>query len=463
MGPASTATFAQYGRAFQEKFVQALLGDQRFAEQMQEVFDAGYLEPKYLVFLAEHFFDYAKKYKAFPTLQLLVTIIRDELRVGTDIAVRDQIVEYLQRIRSDPDIGDLPYVKDKSLDFCRRQALKRALEETVDQIQDGKYDTIVENIKRAVTVGTTPSLGHDFFSDAESRFSMVERNCVATGLSELDRKDVLNGGLGAGELGVIIGCAGAGKSHFLTFLGANAMRAGVNVLHYTLELSEQMIGRRYDSNLCDIDSNDVIENKGAILLRYQSMQLGGLMIKHFPTSTATINTLRAHHERLVLKGFKPGLILVDYADIMRSTRQYDSLRHELKLIYQELRGWADDLKLGIWTASQSNKEGANSDIVDLGNMAEAYGKAAECDAAFGLSRKSEEKAHGGGRLYIAKNRFGKDGIVYSMMINTARSTFELTGERGSFEDVQKENELQIKRDLRKRWDELQDVVVQPVQ
>lgn len=140
------------------------------------------------------------------------------------------------------------------------------------------------------------------------------------------------------------------NSHFLTFLGANALRENVDVLHYTFELSESAVGRRYDSNLCDIDSNFVIENKDKVISQYQDMKLGRLIIKEFPTNTASIYTLRNHIERLNIKGFNPGLIIIDYADIMRSTRQYDSLRHELKLIYEELRGFAGEKAIPLWTA-----------------------------------------------------------------------------------------------------------------
>ena len=157
------ASFGTYGKNFQEKIVQALLVDKHFAEQTLEVFDVTYLEPKYLQYLSDRYFSYAKKYKVFPTLQLLITIIKDELKVGTDTLLRDQIIEYLQRMRVNPDPGDLQYVKEKSLDFCRKQALKKALEEAVDQIQAERYESIVEGIKKAVMVGTAPQLGHDFF------------------------------------------------------------------------------------------------------------------------------------------------------------------------------------------------------------------------------------------------------------------------------------------------------------
>jgi hypothetical protein len=246
------------------------------------------------------------------------------------------------------------------------------------------------------------------------------------------------------------------NSHFLTMLGCNALRAGKNVLHYTMELSETMTGVRYDSNLCAIDADDVIDSKDNVLNKYQEMKgMGRLIIKYYPTMTPTIHTLRAHIEKLSVKGFKPDILIIDYADILRSTRQYESLRHELKLIYQELRGYASELGVPIWTASQSNKEGSNSDIIDLGNMSEAYGKAMEADFVLGLSRKAHEKATPWGRLYVAKNRFGRDGLVYPIKINTAQSRFEIAGEQGTLDEAQNPNDdAALRKALRDRMSEL---------
>jgi replicative DNA helicase len=448
-------TFGQYGRSFQEKIVQALLVDKQFAEQMVEVVDVSYFDLRYLSFLAERYFQYAKKYKVFPTLNLLITIIRDDLKTGNDVVLRDQIVEYLQRIRSNPDLGDLEYVKEKSLDFCRKQALKAALEQAVDHIASEKYEQIVETIKKAVTVGTSPAMGHDFFEDYEARFTTLRREAVPTGLAELDAKEILNGGLGRGEIGVVVAPTGVGKSHFLTMLGANAMRAGVNVLHYTFELSENQVGLRYDSNLCDIDSSDICENKDKVLAIYKDNKLGRLKIKEYPTNTASIYTIRSHVERLTLRGFKPGMIVIDYADIMRSTRQFDSLRHELKLVYEELRGYAQEQGIPIWTASQSNKEGSDTDVVDLNNMSEAYGKAMVADVVVTISRRSHEKSTGLARIYLAKNRAGRDGLLYNAVVNTARSQFLIENQSTKFEAAQG-NQDEMKAMIRDKWNELKE-------
>lgn len=215
----STATFGQYGKSFQETIVQALLVDKQFAEQMSEVMDVSYFDVKYLSFLAERYFTYAKKYKVFPTLQLLVTIIREDLKTGPDIVLRDQVIDYLQRIRTNPNAGDLPYVKERSLDFCRKQALRLALTSCVDQMEAERYEQLVETIKKAVVVGTTPAIGHDFFEDYEARFTRLKRETIPSGFPVLDARDILNGGYGRGELICLVGSAGAGKcSHPDTYV-----------------------------------------------------------------------------------------------------------------------------------------------------------------------------------------------------------------------------------------------------
>jgi replicative DNA helicase len=451
----TTPTFGTYGKSFQEKIMQALLTDWKFAEQMTEVFNSSYFELKYLQFLADRYFSYSKKYKVFPTLQLLATIIKEDLKVGTDVILRDQIIDYLQRMKSNPDAGDLQFVREKSLDFCRKQALKAALENAVDQMQADKYESIVESIKKAVQVGTAPSVGHDFFNELDARFTRLKRDTIPTGIPELDKKEILHGGSGKGELLCVVGGSGSGKSHFLTMIGANALRHGKNVLHYTFELSETAVGIRYDSNLCDIDSNEVMDRKEEVKKFYDDNKgLGRLFIKEYPTNTASIFTIRSHVERLDLKGFKPDIIVIDYADIMRSTRQFDSLRHELKLVYEELRGLAMEYGVPIWTASQSNKEGANAEVIDMTNMSEAYGKAMICDFIISVSRRSHEKATGWGRLFVAKNRAGRDGLVFPAKINTARSQFEIVGAADVPEAATVSDDEAQKRALRAKWQEL---------
>jgi len=206
-----TDNLGQFGKSFQEKVFQALLTDPKWAEQLIEVFDTSYFDLKYLTYLAEKYFDYAKKYKVFPTWHLLVTIISSDLKHGNDLLLKKQIIDYLQSIKLNPNFQDLPYIKDKTLEFARKQAMKAALETAVDEIAKGNYEQCVEVVKQAVLVGTTPQVGHEFLEDFDARFTQLKRRCIPTGLPEIDDRLILDGGLGAGEMGVVVANTGVGK------------------------------------------------------------------------------------------------------------------------------------------------------------------------------------------------------------------------------------------------------------
>jgi replicative DNA helicase len=449
--------FSKFGKPFQEKVFQGMLTDTTWASQMIEVVDPSYFDLKYLSFLCDKYFSYQRKYRTFPTLQILITIIKEELKKSSDVILKDQIIEYLQRMRTNPDMGDIGYVKDKSLEFCKRQAFKDALEKSVELIQTEKYESVISIMKEAISVGMPNTTGHDFFDDIEARFVQINRQVCPTGLERLDAADILRGGLGRGELGVITANTGVGKSHFLVAMGCAAMRAGKNVVHYTFELSEHETGKRYDSNLCGIPSNDLIERKNEVIEAYKSKgkDLGKLIIKEYPTGSASVHTLRNHIEKLTLKGFKPSLVVVDYADVMKSSREYDSLRHELKLIYTELRNLSVELNIPVWTASQANKDSSKSDIVGLENMGESYGKAQVADVVLSISRKPMEKSDGTGRIFVAKNRAGRDGLLFPISIDTARSSFEILDENSmTLREATNEDEANLKNKLKEKWKEI---------
>ena len=447
--------FSKFGKPFQEKVFQGMLTDTTWASQMIEVVDPTYFDLKYLSFLCDKYFSYHKKYKTFPTLQILITIIKEDLKKSSDAILKDQIIEYLQRMRANPDMGDIGYVKDKSLEFCKRQAFKDALEKSVELIQTEKYESVISIMKEAISVGMPNTTGHDFFDDIEARFVQINRQVCPTGLERLDAPDILRGGLGRGELGVITANTGVGKSHFLVAMGCAAMKAGKNVVHYTFELSEHETGKRYDSNLCGIPSNDLIERKTEVINKYKDMELGKLIIKEYPTGSASVHTLRNHIEKLTLKCHKPSVIIVDYADVMKSSRAYDSLRHELKLIYTELRNLAVELNTPVWTASQANKDSSKSDIVGLENMGESYGKAQVADVVLSISRKPMEKSEGTGRIFVAKNRAGRDGLLFPINIDTARSAFEILDETSmTLREAVNEDESYMKNKLKEKWKEI---------
>ena len=438
-----------FDKSFQEKIVQALLIDRVWAGQFVEVVDVNYFEFAYLRKIADTYLSYYKKYKEFPSLSLLAQIVASELKNGADTALREQSRAFLLQVQDNNDLGDLGYVKDKSLDFCKRAGLQKALEQSIEFIETEKYEKVVDIIKAAISAGNEHSPGLELSVDVDARYSETFRRTVPTGILEFDQRKILNGGLGAGELGVVVAPTGVGKSHFLIHVGASALKQGKNVLHYTFELNERAVGVRYDSHLLEIDSIECYDFKDRIKEFYEenAEKLGRLRIKYYPTSSVTTNTLRAHIDKLATQGFKPDVLIIDYAGIMRSTEKYELLRLELKKICEELRSFANEIDLPVWTAIQSNKEGADKDYIDLTNMAEAYGQAHVADFVVGLSRKSLAKSTGYGNIFIAKNRAGVDGIQYQIHLDCSRSILRILTENevnhmSSQSDVVGDGELQ---------------------
>jgi len=424
----AATSFASFGRAFQEKCMQALIADRSWAIQFIEVFNVDEcLDQAYLKLVANKYINHYKTYKEFPSTDLLITILRDGLDVERDMVLRTQCVEFMKRVISNQELGDLPWVKDRAFQFCRQQLLKKALLDCVGVIQTEKYESVVEIMKTAIVAGEASTSGHDYNNDLDARYSETFRKAVPTGIPELDDRKILNGGLGAGEIGIIVSPAGTGKSQVLVHLGAQALLRGKTVFYYTMELNERYVGIRFDSHLTDIPSLDCFDTKDLIKQYFEDHKdtLGKLFIKEYPPKTITVNTLHAHIEKLATKGVRPDLVLVDYAGIIRSTEKYELPRMEYQQIIQELRKFAKERDIPVWTALQSNKEGAKSDIIDITNMAESYGQAAEADFVLGLQRPSTQKSTGYGNIFIAKNRAGMDGIQYKIHLDTSRSKLRI--------------------------------------
>jgi replicative DNA helicase len=230
--------------------------------------------------------------------------------------------------------------------------------------------------------------------------------------------DITSGGLGRNELGVVIAPTGAGKSMVLVHLGVQALREGKNVIHYTLELQDTVVANRYDSCLTGLPLSEIKSFKDEILDEVKKIQ-GSLIIKEYPTKSASTNTIKAHLEKLRKRGIKPGMIIVDYGDLLRPTVIRKEKRNELESIYEEMRGISNEFDCPVWTASQTNRSGLNAEVVTMESISEAFSKCFVADLIFSVSRTVEDKQANTGRIFIAKNRNGPDGMVYPIFMDTS--------------------------------------------
>ena len=430
MNSQEQVSFSRYGKSFQEGLAALILEDRAFCDQVQEVLETEYFELKYLQVFVDKIFSYKEKYNVHPTSKILTTILRIELDEETD-AVKKQTRDFFARIYN-TEIKDAEFVKNTALDFCRKQVLKSAMIQSVSLLKSSSFDEIAKVINDALKLGNDSDFGYDYIQDFEKRFEVKARDPIATGWDEIDA--LLQGGLGNGELGVVIAPTGAGKSMALVHLGTQAMKAGKTVVHYTLELQDTSIGIRYDSCVTGVGLSELRSFKEMIYEKVQEIK-GKLIIKEYPTKSATTQTIKIHLEKLKQKDIKVDMILVDYGDLLKPVITTREKRHDLESIYEELRAIAQIYKCPVWTASQTNRSGLNAEVITMEAISEAYSKCFVADFIFSVSRTIDDKNNDTGRLFVAKNRFGPDGIIYPAKMDLARvkiailpSTGETIGE-----------------------------------
>ena len=408
------ANFSRYGKSFQEQLCMVILDDRPFADQVEEVLDISFLELRYLRVFTKKIFEYRKKYGVHPSRQILATILRAGLDDENDMTQK-QVREYYARIISTKP-QDTEYIKETTIDFCRKQNLKGAMIKSIGLLQNSSFDEIALLINGSLKLGADNNEGYDWKKDFEERFEPKFRNPISTGWPLID--GICKGGLGQKELGVVIAPTGAGKSMALVHLGKQAILSGKTVVHYTLELQDLVVGSRYDSCITQIPLSNLVSFKEKIYEDIQNIE-GRLIIKEYPTKAASTHTLKTHLERLRMKDINIDMIIVDYADLLRPVVAQREKRNELESIYEELRGLAQEYKCPVWTASQTNRSGLNAEVITMESISEAFNKCFVSDFIFSISRTIEDKMGNTGRVFVAKNRNGPDGMVFPLFMDTS--------------------------------------------
>jgi replicative DNA helicase len=415
---------SKYGIEFQTKVLASIISAPEFLEQSFDVINPYFFDSDAGRWVAKKVLTYYNEYRTLPTLEYF----KIEMTSETDDAIRAGVVELLRKVLTKVKDTDLNYVRDRFLDFARNQSLKSAIIKSVDLLQEGKYDSIKNIVDQALRSGQPKHVGHRWNEDVDIRLTHVCRDTVTTGWGVIDT--ITGGGLAGGELGVIAAPSGIGKSWALATIGANALRTGKNVAHYTLELNENYVGIRYDTIFTGIEPGKIPDNIDLVKDVVGNIP-GKLIIRYYPAKSATCNSLSAHVQQLTALGHKPDILIVDYADLLRSSERVDARYQELGAIYEELRGIAGELNIPVWTASQTQRSSIQDDVIQADKIAESYQKIMTADLVISFSRKLEDKVNKTGRAHIIKNRFGPDGQTFPVIIDTSIGQIEVYDESSS--------------------------------
>lgn len=201
------------GEDFQYKLIHAFMEDKEFFKDLSEIVDQNmFTNPALKVFVGV-MKEYYEREEAVPSYQMMGIALNEKSH--NDIE-RETFRSILQKIQT-TDSDGTEYVRGLAEKFFKQQNIVRTANEILKIAGDGdtsKYEKCVELLNEALNKGNKDILGSNVFDDMGETLSDDYRIAIPTGIGKIDES--LEGGLGKGELGVIVGPSSFGKAQPLT-------------------------------------------------------------------------------------------------------------------------------------------------------------------------------------------------------------------------------------------------------
>jgi replicative DNA helicase len=407
-----------YGPVFQVKVLGALLTQRQFLINVIDSVDSEYFESSAHKWVVEYIQKYFGQYHTTPTVETLSI----EVKKLENEVLRISIVEALKEAYKMADQSDLEWVEAEFSSFCRNQQVKSAILNSVQLLEMNDFDSILQLISKAVKSGEDKTIGLDYNLDIEARYREDDRNTIPFPWPVFN--EITQGGYGKGDLVLVFGNPGGGKSWAVAAMGAYAASLGFNVVHYSLELGEGYVGKRYDAIFSGIDVDKLHLHRSQVDEIVGKVK-GKVIIKEYPPKRASFDTIESHLQQLEHQNdFKPDMIIIDYLDYMRTKGRKDR-KDEIDDVYVAAKAFGKERGIPIISPSQANRTAAKSDIIEGDNAAGSYDKIMIGDIILSLARKRKDKIEGTGNWHIMKNRYGADGMTFRSKINTSNGYIDI--------------------------------------
>ena len=353
----------------------------------------------------------------------LLECIKEYKASSEDLSDYDDEVHRINSMDSSC-IGHTEFFLDLIEKFAQRAAMKEAITNSISLLKDDRMGEIEVLVRDALSINRNVDLGQAYFTGLLERFErgLNEDTGGRFPLVFETLTKELEGGLSAKELAMVVAPPGVGKSLYLVNQGVRALMQNKKVLYISLEMSEDKIAARFDSVMSLISQKKLKQSFNLLQKRLglfnDNFPNGQLMIKEFPTGLANINDIRSLLVQLRnYEDFSPDVILVDYLELLRPTRDGLAEYQAQQRISEELRGIAVESNVLVWTATQTNRQGRAVKLITDSELADAYGKIRTCDYAISLNQTEEEFDDGLMRCYVMKSRNGKQRFVVPLSLD----------------------------------------------
>lgn len=331
------------------------------------------------------------------------------------------------------------YIKEKVTEFAKRDAFVDIFATSQVFWNSEKFEQAFEYMM----AGINDLYAIDFKDDAivpvekfeDERQIFIAKNVtqvkqIPTGITALDQ--VLRGGLSKGELAILLAEPKKGKSIGLLHMGVAAtMTKFGRVAHFVLEGTTEQTILRYISRFTGIEygrleKDEITPEEQKKIDRIKESYIKQLDLIPFNKHWSyTVPDIEAKLRELTVGGRKPDLVVVDYADLLKSTQKYDSHRHEQTEVYRDLKRLAIMYNVAIWTASQAQrpKDDVQKREIRAKDIAESYEKVRIADMVCSLNQTPIEKTFGILRLYIDIYRSSEGDIKIPLLTNFEKMIF----------------------------------------
>lgn len=416
--------------------------------------------------------EFITKYNKSPTIEALEISLQNSNTSEVDYKEVASLINQLEQ----KETPDQSWLMDETEKFCKDKAVYNAILQSIGILEgkDKQYtkDGIPSLLQEALGVCFDSSVGHDYFEDSSDRYDFYHRVESRIPFDITLFNKITQGGLPNKTLNIALAGTGVGKSLFMCHVAAGAIAQGRNVLYITMEMAEERIAERIDSNLLNVDIDQLKElPKNMFESRVQKINQkthGKLIIKEYPTASAHVGHFKALLSELALKrSFRPDIIFIDYLNICASSRfkpggSVNSYTY-VKAIAEELRGLAVEFNLPIVSATQTTRSGYSNTDVELTDTSESFGLPATADFMFALISTEELEQLNQIMVKQLKNRYNDPTLHKRFMVGIDRAKMKLfdleasaqkdlvdTGlsiDEDSFEEMSFSNLLKPKKDF----------------
>ena len=424
-------------------FVTSIIMSDKCCQVLIPFIKLQYFECDYTRVIVQWVIEYYKKFKMSPKRDVmsLYRVHCDEIQ---DDSLKDLILTYLQKL-SETNINNEDYLLDQSRDFLDYRALTNYTEDLKACLNTRSMEKAreIQSGYRKVSVAETNEV---------SLLSLDDTNIIKEALEKVDEElftlpdaySEVVGKIHRNDFIAILAGMKKGKSWALGDLALRAMKQQLNVVFVSMEMTREEVVQRfwkmlfgaksgliqpglvetsrfvedlnepekYKVELIDVNVKEGVGKSVEELqkqLRAQNNYMGNLRIVAYPAFSVSATEVEQRVEELAQNGFIADVVVIDYADILKPCGGGSELRNQLDATWKALRAFAMKFHCCVITASQTNRAGLNSSIIDATVISDDIRKACHVTSFVALEQTPKMKKQHLMRVHNIMLRQGTSG------------------------------------------------------